>query len=351
MKAQALKGTPAVLNPAANQPAMQWSKCAFPSSLLKFLSGLQLPRSQCLSAIICAPSTRPGCSLLEYLNELQIQTHVNQVLEEAKTNSEWLHPEGCFGLRSCCTAADCTDERQAALQLHALPCVLRCGRCLALYDEQLSRLQPVPITARGVPKREQTPALDPFGNGLEAESNCSVCKRARMTFEPPSLYCYGCGQRIKRNQVGSCQKRTWNHGNDDVQTPARLFECFPACYAHWLAAILLPCQLWLPAPNLTCRCIMARPPAMRSRGCGATPATARSRRRLCRWTASTSARRSWRSARTTTRSVRLRAGPQRCAGPAAVCLGHPAAVCLGHQLELHQQGVRAQGLCNRSKDL
>lgn len=28
------------------------------------------------------------CSLLEYLNELQIQTHVAQVLEEAKTNSE-----------------------------------------------------------------------------------------------------------------------------------------------------------------------------------------------------------------------------------------------------------------------
>lgn len=53
-----------------------------------------------------------------------------------------------------------------------------------------------------MPKREQTPAFDPFGNGLEAESNCSVCKRARMTFEPPSLYCYGCGQRIKRNQVG-----------------------------------------------------------------------------------------------------------------------------------------------------
>lgn len=76
--------------------------------------------------------------------------------------------------------------------------------CFPRNDHTASGARCPLVAARGVPKREQTPAFDPFGNGLEAESNCSVCKRARMTFEPPSLYCYGCGQRIKRNQVGCC---------------------------------------------------------------------------------------------------------------------------------------------------
>lgn len=35
----------------------------------------------------------------------------------------------------------------------------------------------------------------------EEESQCKVCHMNKLTFEPPSLYCYGCGQRIKRNQT------------------------------------------------------------------------------------------------------------------------------------------------------
>ena len=33
------------------------------------------------------------------------------------------------------------------------------------------------------------------------DSVCKACGVARLTFEPPSLYCTACGQRIKRNQV------------------------------------------------------------------------------------------------------------------------------------------------------
>ena len=39
------------------------------------------------------------------------------------------------------------------------------------------------------------------------DSTCKACRQARLTFEPPSLYCTCCGQRIKRNQVGA-QRRT-----------------------------------------------------------------------------------------------------------------------------------------------
>ncbi len=34
------------------------------------------------------------------------------------------------------------------------------------------------------------------------DSVCKACSRNRLTFEPPSLYCTCCGQRIRRNQVG-----------------------------------------------------------------------------------------------------------------------------------------------------
>lgn len=55
-----------------------------------------------------------------------------------------------------------------------------------------------PAAVKGVPK--QQPGLNPF-HMQEMESNCKVCELNRLTFEPPSLYCFGCGQRIKRNQV------------------------------------------------------------------------------------------------------------------------------------------------------
>lgn len=45
-------------------------------------------------------------------------------------------------------------------------------------------------------------SYDLFGSGFqEEESCCKVCHRNKMTFEPPTLYCDSCGQRIKRNQT------------------------------------------------------------------------------------------------------------------------------------------------------
>ena len=35
------------------------------------------------------------------------------------------------------------------------------------------------------------------------DSVCLACNQNRLTFEPPSLYCTCCGQRIKRNQVNA----------------------------------------------------------------------------------------------------------------------------------------------------
>ncbi|KAL4513564.1 hypothetical protein Ndes2526B_g07614 [Nannochloris sp. 'desiccata'] len=45
-------------------------------------------------------------------------------------------------------------------------------------------------------------SYDDFRAGFqEEESCCKVCHRNKMTFEPPTLYCDACGQRIKRNQT------------------------------------------------------------------------------------------------------------------------------------------------------
>lgn len=39
------------------------------------------------------------------------------------------------------------------------------------------------------------------------DSMCKACRQSRLTFEPPSLYCTCCGQRIKRNQVRAGHRR------------------------------------------------------------------------------------------------------------------------------------------------
>lgn len=51
-------------------------------------------------------------------------------------------------------------------------------------------------------------AKAPLGSGLPAWSDpqsdpCAACGVCRYTFEPPSIFCTSCSQRIKRNQV-SC---------------------------------------------------------------------------------------------------------------------------------------------------
>ena len=58
---------------------------------------------------------------------------------------------------------------------------------------------------------QQTPARpnSMYGNGAAwppqhvepAESLCRACNISRYTFEPPSIFCTSCQQRIKRNQV------------------------------------------------------------------------------------------------------------------------------------------------------
>ncbi|KAK9824572.1 hypothetical protein WJX72_011411 [[Myrmecia] bisecta] len=39
---------------------------------------------------------------------------------------------------------------------------------------------------------------------FEDDNACKACGETRLTFEPPSVYCTSCGQRIKRNQVYYC---------------------------------------------------------------------------------------------------------------------------------------------------
>ena len=65
----------------------------------------------------------------------------------------------------------------------------------------------VQITCQQTPARPNSNSM--YGNGgvwppqqvEPAESLCRACNISRYTFEPPSIFCTSCQQRIKRNQV------------------------------------------------------------------------------------------------------------------------------------------------------
>ena len=66
-----------------------------------------------------------------------------------------------------------------------------------------------PVLARAQALPPSSGALGakaPLGAGLPAWGDpqsepCAACKVCRYTFEPPSVFCTSCSQRIKRNQV------------------------------------------------------------------------------------------------------------------------------------------------------
>ena len=63
------------------------------------------------------------------------------------------------------------------------------------------------VTCQQTPARPNSNSM--YGNGgvwppqqvEPAESLCRACNISRYTFEPPSIFCTSCQQRIKRNQV------------------------------------------------------------------------------------------------------------------------------------------------------
>ncbi|KAK2080334.1 hypothetical protein QBZ16_000187 [Prototheca wickerhamii] len=69
--------------------------------------------------------------------------------------------------------------------------------------------------------------LDDMPN-FEDENSCKVCGLNRLTFEPPSLYCFTCGQRIKRNQV-------YYHTPGKVEIKG--FWCHP-CFAEMKTEVI-----------------------------------------------------------------------------------------------------------------
>ena len=74
-----------------------------------------------------------------------------------------------------------------------------------LWQLFVRELLPVQITCQQTPARPNSM----YGNGAPwppqhvepAESLCRACNISRYTFEPPSIFCTSCQQRIKRNQV------------------------------------------------------------------------------------------------------------------------------------------------------
>jgi hypothetical protein len=65
-------------------------------------------------------------------------------------------------------------------------------------------------------------AKAPLAGGLPPWSDpqsepCAACRVCRYTFEPPSVFCTSCSQRIKRNQARRCLdslSKTANHKSD-----------------------------------------------------------------------------------------------------------------------------------------
>ncbi len=72
------------------------------------------------------------------------------------------------------------------------------------------------------------------------DSVCKACSQNRLTFEPPSLYCTCCGQRIKRNQVRGALPRF--DAVSPARLPARLLRLRTTPLPSRCSAVNLPVQ-------------------------------------------------------------------------------------------------------------
>ena len=111
-------------------------------------------------------------------------------------------------MRACCTVRCLGEQRQQqqdSLNFWAdsSPIQLCTNTPSGIPPARLLR------AVRGLPKAPApaAAAFDPWGGlalgggAVVDESSCKVCTLQHLYFEPPALYCYGCGQRIKRSQV------------------------------------------------------------------------------------------------------------------------------------------------------
>lgn len=69
----------------------------------------------------------------------------------------------------------------------------------------LLRLSDAVTKPPGVPGRKPMARAESFDGVLSheivEESLCQLCAHSRLVFEPPAIYCYSCGVKVKRNQV------------------------------------------------------------------------------------------------------------------------------------------------------
>jgi E1A/CREB-binding protein len=70
---------------------------------------------------------------------------------------------------------------------------------------KLLRLSDAVAKPPGVPGRKPSKSIETIDGVLSheiiEESQCQLCNHSRLLFEPPALYCYACGTRIKKNQT------------------------------------------------------------------------------------------------------------------------------------------------------
>ena len=70
---------------------------------------------------------------------------------------------------------------------------------------KLLRLSDAVTKPPGVPGRKPAARAESFDGVLSheivEESLCQLCAHSRLVFEPPAIYCYSCGVKVKRNQV------------------------------------------------------------------------------------------------------------------------------------------------------
>lgn len=70
---------------------------------------------------------------------------------------------------------------------------------------KLLRLSDAVTKPPGVPGRKPAARAESFDGVLSheivEESLCQLCAHSKLVFEPPAIYCYSCGVKVKRNQV------------------------------------------------------------------------------------------------------------------------------------------------------
>ena len=142
-----------------------------------------------------------GTSLVEAFSLLEIRTHLQMLQTSAAGARSQARLNAALSINSMPLAV-----------LHGSASTVACGNVDSTLISVAAVFSREGLSSAGHPGDASKPLPQARPANMFEFADDSVCKAcgvARLTFEPPSLYCTACGQRIKRNQVRSVVPWAW----------------------------------------------------------------------------------------------------------------------------------------------